>query len=314
MTLTLLAGGVGGGRMADGFYPHLGDKLTVVVNIGDDFEMHGLTVCPDLDTVLYTLSGLGNLEQGWGLTDESFRAHQMLSRLGLPDWFLLGDQDLAVQIARSHWLRQGLSLTEVMACLAQRLNVGAQILPMSDQRVSTWVEVAEGPISFQDYFVKRRHQDPVRGFRFEGLEDALPGPRVLPELNAAGAVILAPSNPFVSLDPILALPGVRSTLATLTVPRVAISPIVGGQSIKGPAAHMMRDLGWDPSCRGIADYYRGLLDGIVIDSVDRESVECLQASGLKVLCTDTIMRDRAGRAALAGSIMDWLRREFRCEL
>ena len=311
MKVALLAGGVGGGRMADGFYQHCGPDLKVIVNTGDDFEMHGLSISPDLDSVLYTLAGISNVEQGWGLAQETFSAHEMMGRLGMPDWFLLGDKDLGIHISRSHWLREGQSLTEVTARLAKGLGVAAVLLPMSDQKVSTWVELADGrSLSFQDYFVKRRHADNVSGFTFKGIQAALPGVGVLPALQEAVAVILAPSNPFVSIDPILKVAGVRDAITTTSKPRIAISPIIGGEALKGPAGTMLKDMGHETSCRGIAKYYEGLIDGIVIDTIDQGYADSLQKAGLKVLCTDTIMRDPAGRSRLASIVLHWLEEDF----
>ena len=310
MNLTLLAGGVGGGRMADGFAQQIGEALSVIVNVADDFQLHGLSICPDLDSVTYTLAGISNVEQGWGLAGETYRSQEMLGRLGQSDWFRLGDQDLAVHILRTKWLREGQTLTQVTRGLRQSLGIRAEILPMSDSPVSTFVETGEGLLPFQDYFVKRQHRDKVHSFEFRGIENAPPTREVEQALRGADAVVLAPSNPFVSLAPILAVTGVRPILTDFAGPRVAVSPIIGGHALKGPAGQMMTDMGLECSVLGIARHYQGLLDGLVIDAQDAAHEEELRGAGLKVLCTDTIMRDRPGRGRLAGVILDWMKLVF----
>ena len=242
MKVVALAGGVGGAKLVDGLAAVLApDDLTVVVNTGDDFRHLGLSICPDLDTITYTLAGLANPQTGWGRRDESWSFLETLGRLGGPTWFRLGDRDLALHVQRTRRLAEGQPLSQVTAELCAALGVGVRVLPMSDQPVSTRVLTEEGELTFQDYFVARGCEPRVSSFRLEGLEAAQAAPGVLQALREAAVVILCPSNPWVSLDPILALPGVRPSLALKFA--VGVSPIVGGQAVKGPAAKMFRELG-----------------------------------------------------------------------
>lgn len=293
MKVVALAGGVGGARLAQGL-AQCGVALTVIVNTGDDFAHLGLRVCPDLDTVTYTLAGIANREQGWGLAGETTAAMEQLRRLGAEDWFLLGDRDLALHIHRTHRLAQGLPLSAITTEVAQRLGVTARILPMSDDPIATIVQTPEGELAFQDWFVRRRADVAVSGFRFAGIEAARPAPGVIEALTSAEAIILCPSNPYVSLDPILSVPGLRAAIPA--VPVIAVSPIIGGQAVKGPAARLMADLGAEVSPRGIARHFAGLLTGMVIDQADADLAPRM---GLPVRVTRSLMRSDADRRSLA---------------
>jgi len=298
MKIVALAGGVGGARLAQGLAQCEVD-LTVIVNTGDDFTHLGLRICPDLDTVTYTLAGIANREQGWGVADETTAMMDQLRLLGGEDWFLLGDRDLALHLIRSQRLAAGERLSGVTASIAARLGIGARILPMTDDPVATIVQTPGGEIAFQDWFVRQRAAPSVTGFRFAGIETARPAPGVTEALQAADAIILCPSNPFISLDPILAVPGLREAIPE--VPVIAVSPIIGGQAVKGPAAQLMRDLGHEVSPAGIAAHYAGLLTAMVIDDADAELAARLPVPA-KV--TQTLMKSDADRAAVARACLE----------
>ncbi len=305
--IAALAGGVGGAKLADGLARLLGDKLSVIVNTGDDFEHLGLAISPDLDTVTYTLAGIANPETGWGVAGESWNALDQVAKLGGPGWFRLGDKDIALHLVRSQRLRRGENLTAVTADICARLGIAARILPMTDDSVHTLVDTAEGPLAFQDYFVARRCEIPVTGFRFAGIADAKPSPAVVSVLNdrTLDAVMICPSNPFVSVDPILGLPGLRDLLVQRTCPLLAVSPIIGGTAVKGPAAKMMRELGLDVSATSVAGHYRGLIDGLVIDTADAGLAGTIEAMGIKTLVTPTLMKTAEDRTVLAQSCLDF---------
>lgn len=300
-----LAGGVGGAKLAYGLYRLLGERLTVVVNTGDDFEHWGLHISPDLDTVLYNLAALSHPEQGWGLAGESFRALAMMERYGGESWFRLGDGDLASHLLRTQALRQGSSLTEISQRLSSSLGITARILPMSDQPLRTIVHTDEGALAFQHYFVGRRCEPRLISLEFAGLAEAGPSPQVLAALAQAEAIILCPSNPYLSLDPILLLPGLADRLDGLAAPVVAVSPIVGGQALKGPAAKIMAELGVGASALAVAQHIanRIRLDGFVLDQADAALAEDVAALGIRPLVADTIMRDAEGKMRLAGEVM-----------
>jgi LPPG:FO 2-phospho-L-lactate transferase len=305
--VVVLAGGVGGARLAFGFYRALpaGD-LTVVVNTGDDFDHLGLRISPDIDTVTYTLAGIANREAGWGIDGDSFEALGALERVGGPSWFRLGDRDLATHLQRTALLSQGLRLTQVTERICEALSVGARILPMTDDIVATKVVAADGEIDFQDYFVRQRCEPIVRSIRFDGIETARPTREVVDALSAADGIVIAPSNPFVSVEPILALPLVRDLLASK--PCLAVSPIVGGQAIKGPAAKMMRELGIDVSPAAVARRYAGLIGGFVMDQQDAPLGSEVRSLGLEVAVAQTIMRSDPEREALARVCLELLPR------
>jgi LPPG:FO 2-phospho-L-lactate transferase len=305
--IVVLAGGVGGARLAAGFYRTLApDDLSIIVNTGDDFEHLGLRISPDLDTVMYTLAGLANRETGWGIAGDSFEAMGALERLGGPAWFRLGDRDLATHLHRTTLLSQGLRLTEVTARLCSALGITVPILPMTDNAVATKVVTADGELDFQDYFVRRRCEPVVRKIRFQGVESGAASAEVIAALREADGIVIAPSNPFVSVEPILALGGVRELVASK--PAIAVSPIVGGQAIKGPAAKMLAELGLDVSPEGVAQRYKGVIKGFVMDQQDEALVNDMRNLGLDVVVTQTIMRSDEDRASLACDCMELLRR------
>ncbi len=297
-----LAGGVGGAKLAHGLAQTLPSAaLTVIVNTGDDFDHLGLPISPDLDTVMYTLAGLANPATGWGLAGETWNFLAALERLGSPTWFRLGDHDLATHIERRRRLAAGETLTAATAALCQALGVGPAVLPMTDDDLRTLVQTDEGELEFQEYFVHRLCAPRVSGFRFAGDDTAQPTAAVLAALAAAQIVVLCPSNPFVSLGPILRLPGVRAALAGRAV--VAVSPIVGGQALKGPAAKMLGELGLEVSALSVARGYADLLTGFVLDALDADLEPAVAALGLPVLVTDTVMRTDADRARLAAEVL-----------
>lgn len=300
--IAALAGGVGGAKLAQGL-AHLlpPEGLSVIVNTGDDFEHLGLTVCPDLDTVTYTLAGIANPETGWGLAGETFHCLEALGALGGPTWFHLGDRDLATHILRTQRLRAGQRLTEVTEQITEALGIQHRILPMSDRPYRTKVLTDEGELEFQEYFVRRRWQPEVQGFRWEGEEEARPTPEVLRALEMADAVILCPSNPWVSIGPILRLPGVKEAVGARV--SVAVTPILGGQAVKGPAAKMFRELGLEPSALTVAEQYADFLTGFVIDEVDEDLEPEVQALGLQTLVTDTLMRTTEDRVRVAEEVL-----------
>src|SRR5512140_1060399 len=270
MKIVALAGGVGGAKLADGLARTLApDDLTVIVNTGDDFEHWGLCISPDLDTVCYTLAGLANPVTGWGRQKETFQALENVRRLGGPDWFGIGDQDLGTHLERTRRLRDGQPLSEVTRAFCRAWGVGPTIQPMSDQPVRTMVDTLEnGELAFQEYFVHLHCEPRVKGFRFAGIEQAEPAPGCLEAIDAADAIIFCPSNPWVSLDPILAVPGMRA--AVKAKPVLAVSPIIGGETVKGPAAKMFRELGIPASAIAVAQHYGDLLSGFVLDTVDKD--------------------------------------------
>jgi LPPG:FO 2-phospho-L-lactate transferase len=298
-----LAGGVGGAKLAHGLAAHLGERLTVVVNTGDDFEHLGLTICPDFDTVLYTLAGIANRAKGWGIEGESWAFLDQLGRLGGPDWFRLGDRDVALHVLRTLRLKAGEKLTAVNSGFARKLGITSTILPMADEPVRTVVATPDGDLPFQDYFVRLRCDVPVTGFRFDGIESARPTPEVTAALDdaALAAVVICPSNPFVSIEPILSVPGLREKLGR--VPVVAVSPIIAGQAVKGPAAKMMRELGMPSTALAVAQRYAGLVDGFVIDRADAAQALAIESLGMRVHLTDALMRDDADRARLAAECL-----------
>ncbi len=304
MRVCALAGGVGGAKLSAGLQDALapGD-LSVVVNTADDFDPWGLRVCPDLDTVMYTLAGVANPETGWGLAGESFAFLDMLSGYGEDAWFKLGDKDLATHVLRTQGLREGETLTGVTRGLSRALGVPGQILPMCDEKVSTMLKTPAGLLEFQEYFVRRRQRDEVLGVDLVGIEDARPTEAVLEAVSGADVVVLCPSNPVVSLGPILSVPGIREALTAAGAPKVAVSPIVDGRALKGPADRMLSSLGHEVSSAGVAALYEGLLDGMVIDRADEGQRGDIEDLGMRVLSTDAVMHDPPDRARLAREVL-----------
>ena len=302
-----LAGGVGGAKLAHGLQAHLGSGLTVIVNTGDDLERHGLLVCPDHDTVMYTLAGIDNRDLGWGLAGETFAGAEMLARYGEETWFQLGDRDLATHIVRTRRIRAGERPTTVSAHLQDALGVPARILPMADESVRTQVRTDEGWLEFQTYFVGRHQAPEVRELRYDGLDAAQATPEVLDALATADAIVVAPSNPFLSVAPILGVAGIRPAIDAARergAPVVAVSGIVGGRALKGPADRILASLGHEPTALGVARIYAEWLNLFVLDAVDAALAPAIRALGPDVLVTDTIMGNDAARARVAGTILE----------
>ncbi len=300
-----LAGGVGGAKLAAGLYAVLGSELNVAVNTGDDFEHLGLSISPDLDTVMYTLAGLNNPETGWGLTGETWNFMAMTAQLGGPEWFRLGDKDLAVHVTRTLRRRAGESLSSITASMCARLGLQCRVMPMSDARVRTRVDTDQGEFAFQDYFVRLHCEPAIRGLRFEGAETAAMCNEFIHcwDAPALKAVIVAPSNPFLSIAPLLAMPEVKARMRRRRVPTVAVSPIVGGRAIKGPAAKILRELGHDVSALSVARHYQGLIDGFVLDREDAALAPQVEALGMRPCIAQTLMRDAASAEALARTVL-----------
>lgn len=297
-----ITGGVGGAKLALGLSRLLqGDELALAVNTADDFEHLGLHISPDIDTLIYTLAGENNPETGWGRRDESWNFMQALRDLGGASWFALGDRDLAVNVERSHRLREGESLSRVTAAFAAAFGVAHAVLPMTDDPVSTRVITHGGEMAFQQYFVKERCAPAVTGFRFAGVERARLNPDIAARLESPdlAGVILCPSNPFVSIDPVLALPGMQERLRACPAPVVAVSPVVGGAAIKGPTVKMMAELAVPNSASWVAEHYRAFLDGFVIDTVDSALAPEIEALGIKTAATNTVMVTLEDRVGLA---------------
>lgn len=297
-----LSGGVGGAKLALGLSKILSpENLSIIANTADDFEHMGLHISPDLDTVMYTLAGLANTETGWGLKGESWNFMSALKDIGGEAWFQLGDKDLATHVKRTKALASGYTLSEVTRDLCLALGVRHPIVPMTDDSVRTKIKTQRQELDFQHYFVREKCEPAVQGFRFAGQEEAMPAPLLVSGLQDKnlGAIIICPSNPFVSVDPILGMPGVRKSLQKSQAPIVAVSPIVGGNALKGPAAKMMDELGLDTSVLGIAKHYQGLIDGLIIDEVDAELANQIGDLGITILVTKTIMISLEDRIALA---------------
>ena len=299
-----LAGGVGGAKLADGLARILPPgALTVIVNTGDDFRHYGLHVSPDLDTVMYTLAGLAHPVNGWGVADDTRQMIEMMKVYGDDAWFGFGDRDLATNLLRTQMLADGMSLSQATQNLTQRLGIPSHILPMTDQPVATMVDtVKQGVLKFQEYFVKYRWQPVVKRVWYEGAESARPAPGLLEALAAATVIVICPSNPILSIEPILRVQGVRAALESRRVPRIVVSPIVAGAALKGPAAKLMDELGLSASVVGIADYYGALIDGIMIDEQDRDSIQQVKQA---TLVSDIVMRDVADRVRVAREALAW---------
>ncbi len=304
--IVALAGGVGGAKMAQGFQAALppGD-LTVVVNTADDFDLYGLRISPDLDTVMYTLAGIGDPVNGWGVAGDTRNTLAAIARYGQEPWFSLGDQDFATHVLRTERLRAGIPLSAITRELSSALGIPTRIIPMTDDRVATLIDTPAGRLEFQDYFVGRRQSDDVLGVVFAGIERAKAHPDAVGAIREADAVVIAPSNPIVSVAPVLATPGMRESLDDAPGPIVAVSPIVGGRALKGPAAEMLTTLGHEVSVLGVARLYDGLIDGFVIDELDREFAPALELMGLRVLVTVTVMGGEDDRRRLATEILDF---------
>jgi LPPG:FO 2-phospho-L-lactate transferase len=306
MNIVALAGGVGGAKLADGLQRVAGKTLTVIVNTGDDFELHGLHISPDLDTVMYTLAGIANPETGWGIAGDTFTCLAMLALYGADDWFGLGDRDLAAHVLRSCWRRDGNTLYEVTARLSKALGLTATIVPMTNNPVATMVGTNEGDLAFQEYFVHRGWAPIVKSVSFAGIESAQPTREALAALERAEAIIFCPSNPFVSIEPILSVGAIRERIRNARCPRIAVSPIVSGEALRGPAAKMSRELGMEPSAFAVAKRYQGLIGGFVLDRADQSQADDIRALEMEVLVTDTVMKTNGDRERLAREIVNWI--------
>jgi len=303
--ITILTGGTGGAKFVDGLRNVVPpEELTIVVNTGDDLRLWGLYVAPDLDSITYMLAGKLSRERGWGLQDDTFSCLQAMGQLGQPVWFHAGDHDLATHIFRSQMLADGKTLTEATAEITSRLGIKARVLPMSDSRVETRVMTPSGEFSFEEYFVQRWFQDPVESVRYAGASEAKPAPGVLEAIRSADLVLLAPSNPVSSIAPILAVPGIRETLLESRARIAAVSPIVGGAAVSGPAGTLMAAQRFAVSVAGVADFYRDFLDLLVVDVQDATAAEELKKSGMNVLCTPAILGSKEDRIALAKSVLE----------
>jgi LPPG:FO 2-phospho-L-lactate transferase len=312
--IAVVSGGVGAARLLAGLQQVV-DPATIaaVVNVGDDTVLHGLSISPDLDTITYTLAGAIDPERGWGLAGETWRSMEALERFGAVrppgssaggTWFGLGDQDLATHLYRTHRLQEGARLTDVTAEVARAYGVGVRLLPVTDDPVRTMVQVAgEGEIGFQDYFVRRHHQVPITGVRFDGADAATVAPEAIDALSGAELIVIAPSNPIVSVGPVLAVPGVRPLIEQARARVVAVSPIVGGRALKGPADRMLAELGHPVSVAGIARLYRDMAGTLVIDETDRTLAADVEAEGLRCIVTETVMRSAEVSAALGRTVL-----------
>ena len=298
--IVAFAGGVGGAKLAHGLAQILSpEELTIIVNTGDDFEHLGLSISPDLDTVCYTLGGLANPETGWGRVNETWNTIANVERLGGPAWFRLGDQDIATHLERTRRLKAGQPLSQITRDFCKAWGIQHTILPMSDSPVRTMVDTDEGELAFQEYFVHRLCEPRVKGFRFDGVEAAEPAPGAVDALNAADAIIFCPSNPWVSIDPIL------HVIKKVDKPVVAVSPIIGGKTVKGPAAKMYTELGITPSALAVANHYRTILTGFVLDNADAAMENDIKDMNVRTLVTDTLMNHLTERTRLANDVLNF---------
>jgi LPPG:FO 2-phospho-L-lactate transferase len=298
--ITVLAGGVGAARFLEGVVQVVPpEDVAVISNTGDDEDFFGLRVSPDIDIVIYTLAGAVDADKGWGLKGETFHALEALGRFGYETWFNLGDGDLATLAHRTMLLHEGKTLSEATASIAAAFGLRVTILPVSDERIKTIVETDAGTLAFQEYFVRRRTEDEVRAVRFDGADRARPSPGVSDAIRRAGVVLIAPSNPVVSIGPLLAVAGVRDALRETSAPVVAVSPIIGGKTIKGPADRMMASLGMTPTAVGVAEAYADFLDVLIIDEEDRHLAREVEAAGMRAVVAQTIMRGPAEKRTLA---------------
>ena len=312
--IVVLAGGVGGSKFLWGLAQEAGgESLSAIVNTGDDIEMHGLKICPDLDIVTYTMAGVVDPEKGWGFAGDTFECMKVLGRYGRPTWFNLGDRDLGTHIYRTQAMRQGSRPTEVADAIRRALGVQTRILPMTDEAVTTYVLVGDGPthsLHFQEYLVERKAADEIRGIEYRGSPRAHPTPEVLSALQEADAIFLAPSNPVASIGPILAIPGIRACLRATQAPIVAVSPVVGGQSLKGPTDKFLRWAGVEVSPLGVARLYHSALDGLdgmLIDSVDADKAASIEALGVAVRTREIIMRSPDDKRRVARDALEFLK-------
>jgi LPPG:FO 2-phospho-L-lactate transferase len=307
MKIVALAGGVGGAKLVDGLAKVLHPKdLTVIVNTGDDFHHWGLKICPDLDTVCYTVAGFANPETGWGRRDESWKVLSEISQLKGEDWFKIGDRDLATHIERTERIASGKRLSEVTRSFCQSWGIAISVLPMTDEPVATIVKTQEqGDLAFQEYFVHQHCEPTVKGFKFTGVEFSRPSPGVLESIAEADAVIFSPSNPWVSLDPILSVPGIAPAVKKTKIV-AAVTPIIAGATIKGPAAKMFLELGIEPSAFAVAQHYEGMITHFILDELDRDLDTEIAGLGISTLCTNTVMKSTDDRHKLAADVLNFI--------
>jgi len=304
-SICVLAGGVGAARFVDGLVQvHDPRDIAVIVNVGDDFEHLSLTISPDLDTLLYMLGGIVHPEQGWGRAGDSTTALEAATQLGGENWFLLGDKDIGLHLVRTSKLRSGSALSQVTADFTRQLGITTSLLPATDDRLRTVVETTSGDFDFQTYFVRRQHRDEVEGVRYEGAEAATPAPGVISAIEDAELVIVAPSNPFLSIAPILAVPDIHRAVHGRRKSTVGVSPLIGGQAVKGPADRLMQKLAGGGSPAAIAERYEGFLTHLLIDDLDRDGIAALEQRGVKAAATDILMRDRPARAHVARAALE----------
>ena len=299
--IVALAGGVGGAKLAHGLAQILApEDLTIIVNTGDDFEHLGMYICPDLDTVCYTLGGLANPETGWGRINETWNTISNIEKLGGPNWFRLGDQDIATHLERTRRMKEGQSLSQITKDFCAAWGIKHTVLPMTDSPVRTMVDTDEGELAFQEYFVHRHCEPRVKGFRFDGVSSAEPAPGAREAIDSAEAIVICPSNPWVSVDPILRV------IQKINKPVIAVSPIIGGKTVKGPAAKMYLELGIEPSALAVSAHYRNILAGFVLDSVDLEIESNIKQLGIRTLVTDTLMNNLTDRTRLAQDVLHFI--------
>lgn len=304
--IVALAGGVGGAKMAQGLLHAYDDiELTVIVNTADDFELYGLRISPDLDTVMYTLGGIANPATGWGIENDTRNTLDGIGAYGVENWFLLGDRDFATHILRTQWLNEGATLTEVTKRLSNGLGIEARIVPMANEPVATMVQTPQGELSFQDYFVKRHQQDDVLGVTFAGIETAHATREALDAIETADLIVFAPSNPIVSIGPLLAVSELRAAIEASRAPKVAVSPIIAGKALKGPADKMLTTLGHEPSAAGVARILRPVIDGYVLDRQDSDAIPAIEAMGIPARALETIMGGKDDRARLGREVIDF---------
>lgn len=309
--ITVLTGGTGGAKFVDGLRQIVRpEELTIIVNTGDDHAWWGLYVSPDIDSIIYVLSGLLSSERGWGVRGDTFHCLQQMKELGEETWFSVGDRDLATHLLRSKLLAQGQPLSEVTQAISDRLGVKQRILPMSDHRVETRVGTPIGELSFEEYFVKRWYQDPVESVRFAGASESEPAPGVVEAITSASAVLIASSNPVTSIGPILAVPGIREALAKTKAPVVAVSPIIGTTAVSGPAANLMRAQGMEVSIAGVANAYQDFLDILLAHESDAEFAKTVKVGNVEIHCADILMRTIEGRKRLAATALSLARPEM----
>jgi LPPG:FO 2-phospho-L-lactate transferase len=305
MKIVALAGGVGGAKLAYGFAQILkpGD-LTVIVNTGDDFEHYGLSISPDLDTVCYSLANIADPLTGWGREGDNYQSLDEAVKLGGPDWFKIGNKDLATHLERTRRLKAGSSLSDITRDFCRKWDISSKVIPMSDDKVSTFIITAElGAISFQEYFVHQKCQPIIKSIEFSGIKNAKPVPSIITDLESAGLVVICPSNPWVSVDPILSVPGIKDAVSRKKV--IAVSPIIQGKALKGPAAKMFFELGIQPSAEVVANHYKGLIQGFVFDQLDLNLKSKMDQKGIITLTTNTIMKDNLDKVRLAERIINF---------